>query len=143
MNQNSTSLQAYTAKLEQKEYTLKQIVQLVFAKKRKKKDNAILVLIENDEATFEHSVFDDDSEDLHEITEEDKQQKMNMLNAAVSLEMIIKILFKILSIYQEIRDDLKALWLDSDDSRIISELSQSNEDICNMNHRIYSNDASF
>jgi hypothetical protein len=109
MNQNSTSLQAYTAKLEQKEYTLKQIVQLVFAKKRKKKDNAILVLIENDEATFEHSVFDDDSEDLHEITEEDKQQKMNMLNAAVSLEMIIKILFKILSIYQEIRDDLKAL----------------------------------
>lgn len=67
---------------------------------------------------------------------------MNMLNTAVRLGTTIEISSKILSIYQEIRDDLKALWLDSDDSRVISELNNSNKDIRNINRRIYQNDAS-
>lgn len=142
INLNSTSLQKYTANLQQQDYTSKQTTQLVFARKRKGKVNEIFVSIEKDEATFERSVFDDDSEDLNEITEEDKQQEMNMLNTAVRLGTTIEISSKILSIYQEIRDDLKALWLDSDDSRVISELNNSNEDIRNMNRRIYQNDAS-
>ncbi len=142
INLNSTSLQEYIANLQQKEYNSKQIAQLVFARKRKKKVNETLVSIENDEATFECSVFDDNNINSNEITEEDKQQEMNMLNSAVSLETMIEMSTKILSIYHEIREDLRALWLNSDDALVINELNQSNEDICNMNCRIYSNDAS-
>ncbi len=109
INLNSTSLQEYIANLQQKEYNSKQIAQLVFARKRKKKVNETLVSIENDEATFECSVFDDNNINSNEITEEDKQQEMNMLNSAVSLETMIEMSTKILSIYHEIREDLRAL----------------------------------
>ena len=84
----------------------------------------------------------DDDRDSEEITEEDKQQEMNMLNSAVSLETIIEMSPEILSIYHGICDDLKALWLNSNDSRVINELNRSNEDICNTNRRIFPNDAS-
>lgn len=70
--------------------------------------------IENDEATFHHSAFDNNDRnsneiDSNDITEEDKQQKSNMLNSAVSIETKIEMSSKILSIYHEIREDLKAL----------------------------------
>ncbi len=143
INPNSTSLEAFRADLEQQGYNSDQIAQTVFIEKEKGK-----MTIENDEATFHHSAFDNngrnsDEIDSNDITEEDKQQKSNMLNSAVSIETKIEMSPKILSIYHEIREDLKALWLDSDDSRVINELKQSNEDIINMNRRIYSNDASF
>jgi len=142
INPNPTPLQAYIAELEQKGYTPEQIAQLVSAKKGKGKGNETLVSVEDDGATSERSAFGGGSEDSHEITEEDKQQEMDMLNAAVPPGTAIEVPPKILGIYQGIRDDLKALWLDPDDPRVISELNHSNEDIRNMNRRIYPNDAS-
>lgn len=108
----------------------------------KGKGNATLISVDQDGANFEPNAFGGDGGDSHEITEEDKQQEMDMLNSAVPPGTAIEIPPKILGIYQGIRDDLKALWLDPDDPRVISELSQSNEDIRNMNRRIYPNDAS-
>ncbi len=109
INSNSISLEAFRADLEQQEYNSNQIAQAVFIEKRKDK-----MMIENDEATFHHSVFDNndrdsDEIDSNDITEEDKQQKSNMLNSAVSIETKIEMSPKILSIYHEIREDLKAL----------------------------------
>ncbi len=133
INLNSTSLQEYIANLQQQGFTSKQIAQLVSARKEKKKVNETLVSIEDDEATFERSAFDDDSGDSNEITEEDKQQKMNMLNAAVPPGTAIEIPSKILSIYQEIRDDLKALWLDRTNPQAVSTRTESNTIVSSEN----------
>ncbi len=70
--------------------------------------------IKNDEATFHHNVFNNNDRDSNEInsngiTEEDKQQKLNMLNSVMLIETETEISIKILSIYHEIREDLKAL----------------------------------
>ncbi len=83
--------------------------------------------IKNDEATFHHSAFDNNDRNLDEIDsndiiEEDKQQESNMLNLAMSIGTKTKVSPKILGIYHEIHEDLKALWLDLDDSRAINEL---------------------
>jgi len=142
INLNPTPLQEYIANLQQQGFTPEQIAQLVSARKGKGKANETFVSVEDDGATFERSAFDGGSGDSDEITEEDKQQEMNMLNAAVPPGTAIEVPPKILGIYQGIRDDLKALWLDPDDPRVISELNHSNEDIRNMNRRIYPNDAS-
>jgi len=142
INLNPTPLQEYIANLQQQGFTPEQIAQLVSARKGKGKANETLVSVEDDGATFERSAFDGGSGDSDEITEEDKQQEMNTLNAAVPPGTAIEVPPKILGIYQGMRDDLKALWLDPDDPRVISELNHSNEDIRNMNRRIYPNDAS-
>ena len=141
-NPNPTPLQAFTADLEQKGYTPDQIAHLVSAKNGKGKGNETLVSVEDDGATFERSAFGGNGRDSDEITEEDKQQEMNMLNSAVPPGTAIEVPPRILGIYHGIREDLRALWLDPDDARAINELDQSNEDICTMNRRIYPNDAS-
>ncbi len=143
VNPNPTSLEAFRAGLEQQGYNPDQIAQAVSTEKGKGK-----VTVEDDEATFHHSAFDNngrnsDEIDSNDITEEDKQQESNMLNSAVPIGTETEVPPKILGIYHGIREDLKALWLDPDDPRAINELKQSNEDIINMNRRIYSNDASF
>jgi len=142
INLNPTPLQEYIANLQQKGYNPEQIAQLVSARKGKGKANETLVSVEDDGATFERSAFGGNDRDSDEITEEDKQQEMNMLNSAVPPGTAIEVPAKILGIYHGIREDLRALWLNPDDAPAINELNQSNEDICNMNRRIYPNDAS-